>query len=321
MYALEDVGLRVAEVADLAALTAPAGTGPDAEPGAEPVEPATSPHALRVSTDDGWAALSDPDLVVRPTWVHWAAPVEGGTDEILARQSRQQRSRTRKAMRLLDSMTMQLCEPVDGPLLREWEQLYTAQLRRLERGRNFFALSRREVLESGHALALWRVGDRLVSGCVIGPRPDRRAFLLRFSAVAEDHRDEELPRGMYALLADLAAKRGMRWLTLGNDANFYGALTRPGLCAFKLRIGFRPVPADLFGVTTCRTVVERVTHLDGLETPVLRFGYQRVRGPDATIADFVDGPDALGLVSVCGPDGSNVVLESLPPHRRLVLGR
>jgi hypothetical protein len=310
VYALEDAGLRVAEVADLDALTSHAGGDPD-----------TSPQAVRVSTDDGWAALADPDLVVRPTWVHWASPCEGGTAEILARQSRQQRSRTRKAMRLLESMTMQLCEPVEGPLLREWEQLYTAQLRRLERGRNFFALSRREVLASGHALALWRVDGRLVCGCVMGPRPDWRAFLLRFSAVAEDYRDEELPRGMYALLADLAAKRGMRWITLGNDANFYGALTRPGLCAFKLRIGFRPVPADLFGVTTCRTVVDRVTNLRGLETPVLRFGYQRVRGPDATIADFVDGPDALGLVSVSEPDASSVVLESLPPHRRLVLGR
>jgi hypothetical protein len=309
VYTLEDAGLRVAEVPDLAALTA----DPQGEPDGRP-------HAVRLGMDGhDWRALGDRDLVVRPTWVHWVCPVEKGSVDILARQSRQQRSRSRKAVRVLEAMSMQVCEPVDAAVLDEWAELYTAQLKRLHRGRNFFAMSRRNVLESPHALAVWRQGGRPVCGCIIGFRPESRAFVLRFSAVAAEYRDAELPRGMYAVLADMAADRGMRWITLGSDVNFYGAIAGPGLCAFKLRVGFRAVPADLFGVTASRTVVERVTNLRGLDTPVLRFEYQRIRDPAATVEDFVDGTHALDLVSVAAAGEANVVLESLPPHRRLVL--
>jgi len=124
---------------------------------------------------------------------------------------------------------------------------------------------------------------------------------------------------MYLTMADMGAGRGMRWATLGSDVNFYGALVNPGLCAYKLRLGFRPVPADLFGSTASRTVAERMTSTSGLLPPVLRFEYRRARPAGVRIEDFVDGPDALGLVSVTPPGWSDHVLESLPAHRRLVV--
>jgi hypothetical protein len=95
----------------------------------------------------------------------------------VARQSQQQRYRSRKALRLLESFRMQLCEPVDAALLGEWAGLYTAQLRTLPRARNFFAISRRDILASPHALALWWSGDRLVCGCVIGFDPQPRTVV------------------------------------------------------------------------------------------------------------------------------------------------
>jgi hypothetical protein len=306
---LEDAGLRVVEVDDLDALA-------DDPPGT----PEGRPHAIRLrAMRDGWPALGgDPRVAVRPTWVHWACPAPGGPADVLARQSRQQRKQSRRALRLLDTFRMQLCEPVDADLLGQWAQLYAARLRVMPRARNFLALARRDLLATPHALALWWSGDRLVSGCVIQVKPEQRAVVLRFSAVAPDHWDDNLSRAMYVHLAELVAERRLRWLTLGSDVNFYGAIAAPGLCAFKLRLGFRAVPADLFGVTSCRTVTDRVTSLRGLQPPVMRFAYRRRRDPGVGVDDFIDGLHALDLVSVSA-DEHSAVLESVGPHRRLLL--
>jgi GNAT superfamily N-acetyltransferase len=312
VYAFEDVGLQVLEVPDLGALDADPGGGDD------------RPHVVRIASDEpDWRAVGSRDVVVRPTWVHWACPAQDATVDALARQSSQQRWRTRKAVRLLRTMTTGVSEPVDLAALREWTELYDRQVRTMARGRNFFSMARKDVLTSPHALVVWRDRGKLAGGCVLGFRPDLDSVIMRFAAVDPEYRDANLPRGMYALVAEIAAERGYRWLTLGNDVNFYGTLVRPGLCVFKLRIGFRPVPADLFGVMSCRTVVERVTDLRGLHAPVLLFEYAGSRPPTASVEDFADGEQAMRLVSIsgAGSDAEAGILRSLPAHRSLVLDR
>jgi hypothetical protein len=218
-------------------------------------------------------------------------------------------------------MDMELSQPVDAALLKEWADLYTAQVLRMPRGRNLAAAYRKSVLAPGsqHGLLVWRKDEKLACGCVVEFNAERSALVVRFSAVAADYRDWELPRAMYVTLADMAAERGMRWITLGSDVNFYGAMVSPGLCAYKLRLGFLPVPADLFGIAASRTVAERITSTSGLQPPVLRFEYRRTRPQGAGVDDFVAGPDALRLVSVMAPDDTSEILESLPEHRRLVM--
>lgn len=308
MYRFEDAGLRIEEVRDLDTLIAGAPAGRH-----------TRPNVLRLVSaserDIDWRPLARHDVIIRPTWVHWVSPPADVLVDNLLRQGRKQRVRTRKAVRLLQSMESQVSEPVESALLDEWSELYRSKLRELRHGRDFFSMSRKDVLTSPHALVLWRRGGTLVCGCVVGFRSDSRSMVLRFGAVASDWRDAELSRGMYSLLAGMAVERGMRWMTLGSDVNFYGTLVNPGLAAFKLRVGFLPVPGDLFGVVSCRTVVERITDLEGLDGPVLLFGYRDIRGPAATIADFVTGPHALDLVSVS--DGGGGILDYLPPHRSL----
>jgi len=309
MHAYEDTGIEVTEVGDPAELPG-AGGGP------------RPPHVVRVrSTAPDWQACGDLGLVVRPAWVHWVLAAGDGADGMLAGQTRQQRSRTRRAARTLADLAVEVHEPVGAAVFAEWSELYATQVHRMKFGRNLAAIFRKDLLapDSGVLLLGWRRAGRLVCGCVAEVDPERSALVTRFSAVSPEERAAELPRGMYAALADLAAARGLRWVTAGNDVNFYGAMLRPGLCAFKLRLGFCPVPGDLFGKVPERTLVERVTSLAGLEPPALRFGYRRARAAAATIDDFVAGPDRLDLVSVAPPGRPDAILESLPEHRRLVL--
>ncbi|MFL6138298.1 MAG: hypothetical protein ACJ74O_10910 [Frankiaceae bacterium] len=310
MPAFENTGLRVVELPDVGAL------------GADVDGPADErPHAVRVDVTDGdWPGSREGGVVVRPAWVHWVSPAGGGVQDVIARQSHGQRQRTRGALRALGTLTMEVHDPIEPAPFEEWLALYGGQVDAMRYGRNLAAIFRKMLLapDSRHGLVTWRRNGRLVCGTVVLFDAERDGLVARYNAVAAEHKGAELPRGMCVSIADLAAARGMRWVTLGSDVNFYGALVRPGLCAFKLRLGFRPVPGDLFG-RAARDVAERVTSLRGLEQPVLRFEHRLPRDPRATVADYAEGPYALGLVSVTAAGGSSVVLDSLPEHRRLVL--
>ena len=308
MPSLETFGLRVAELSDVDGLAAELGR-----------TPAERPHVVRLDPSTDGAALRD--LVVRPTWIHWVCPITAGATDLMAKQSKQQRYRTRTAVRAMAAMTMEVSDPVDQDRYDEWLELYTAQVETMRHGVDMATRYRAMVVAPGsrHLLVGWRRGGRLVCGCVVRIDPDAGALVTRFSAVASDAQDREWARAMYSALADLAAARGLRWFSLGNDMNFYGSMVMPGLCAYKLRLGFRPVPADLLGNRSCRTVAERVTSVAGLALPVLRWEYRQSRDPSATVEDFVDGSAALRLTSVVPAGVTNTVLDSLPEHRRLVL--
>ena len=310
MPTFENTGLRIVQAADVDAFTA-----------AVDGLPHERPHVVRLDpAGRDWTALHDAGGVVRPSWVHWVCPVTDGVADVIARQSRTQRQRTKQALRAMDPMTRHVSWPIDPAIYDEWLELYTAQVGRMRYGRNFGRIFRKSMLAPGsrQALVVWLQEGCVVCGSVVTFDTERAALVVGFSAVATAGVPAELARGMYVSLADLAAEHGLRWVTLGNDVNFYGAVVRPGLCAFKLRLGYLPVPSDLFGRVN-EDLAERVTNLCGLEPPVLRFAYRRPRDPGAGLADFMAGPDALALVSVAPAGEPNEVLESLPEHRRLVL--
>lgn len=306
--ALEDIGLRAVEVDTAAQLLA------------DPPAQGERPHALRLPLTGGrWPDFGSPEVVVRPGWVHWVSPASDGAAGLLGRQSKQQRQRTRGALARLAQLRMELHDPVDRDVLREWTTIYRGKLGRLRNGRDVASLFRRDVLDpdSGHALACWRRDDRLICGTVLKQDPEHSALISRFNAVDEDLRDAELPRAMLVAAADLAAARGFAWTTAGSDPNITGGLVNPGLSAYKLRIGFRPVPADLFGIQPT-TYAERVLSLDGLGAPIVRFGYTGQPVP-TRIGEYVDGQARLELVSVTAPGVPDAVLGTFPGHRRLVL--
>ncbi|MEV4709534.1 hypothetical protein [Actinoplanes sp. NPDC049316] len=279
-------------------------------------------HAVQLEmTATDWLEPGDEGLLLRPTWIQWVAPVDHGAIDLISRQSKRRSHRTRVAVKALDAMDVQMSGPIDEKLFDEWAHLYQAQVESMRFGHDIAIRNRSSLLAADSDLFLiaWRENGRMVCGMIARFDPARSALVTRFSAVAASHRSSELPRAMYAKLADIAAQRGARWLSAGNDINFFATVCSPGLAAFKMRLGFRPVPADLLGNSSCRTVAEVVTSTAGLNLPVLRFGYRRPRSGASCLETFLDGPDALELVSVTPEGTTNALLESLPSHRRLTL--
>jgi hypothetical protein len=304
-----DTGLRVYQALGMDELT---GSAPE------------SSDVIRFTLPDGaWPERRDPHIVIRPASIHWAAPAGDGAVSLLARQSRRQRERSTAASAALSALESDpggAHAPVDARRLAEWTELYRAQRRRLRNGRDLAGLLRAEILEpdTGHRLLTWRADGTVVAGCIVRRDPAHDALVVRFLAVAASHRHAELPRAIYAGAADLAAAASCRWITAGTDPGITGGLVAPGLVAYKLRLGFTPVPADLFGVPT-PTFAERVATATGIDQPILRFEYLQARRTTSAVADFLGGPDTLGLVSVTTPGFESEVLRSLPAHRRLVV--
>lgn len=264
------------------------------------------PNVLRTHIDPRALAhgdlLRDCGFVVRPEWITWLAPADSGSAGLVELQSAKQRQRTRRALRDLAQFDLEIVQPVRPGPLSEWAQLYSGQVEAMHLGVDIFAAQRARILqpEQRHLLALWRESGRLVAGCVARHNLDRSSLDVRFSAVAPDRHGLELPRGMYARLADLAGELGVRWFSLGQDINFYGAVVKPGLCAFKQRLGLRPAASDIFRPVTRQrsVVVERVLDLHGLVAPVLRFEYLALPTTDADPARPFDPPWGLSLTSV-----------------------
>ena len=188
-------------------------------------------------------------------------------------------------------------------------------------GLNLAAEHRGSVLDpaSGELLVVWRRDGEIVCGCIVRIYPVRSILHVRFSAVAPGSRKDELVRGMYAAAADLAVDRDLRWLSLGRDINFYATVVKPGLCAFKLRLGLRPVPAHALGQDAPATVAERIVDIGHLELPVLCWEYTGSSVPGPAEGDLLTRTDLLSLVSVMPHGKTSDVLELLPAHRRLTI--
>lgn len=310
MAALEDTGIHVRWLRADGTVNQP-----EPEPGTV-VQVERMPVALDPASFDG---LPSDSWVIRPTGLHWVARTGGGTAGMLARLSSKARRGAQLGLRSLAQLECHHSHPVDVVEFEAWSQLYKAQVERMTHGRDYASMFRDETIasDSPFHLVTWRAGAALVAGILYRLDLEMDALVARFGAVATDRRDAELPRGMYLTLAQVAHDLGLEWLSLGNDANFYGTATSPGLAAFKLRLGFTPVPSVAMGNSACRTVADRVLDFSGMTPPVLRFAYTSVPTRRDAPDSFVDGPDRLELVSTAPRGFTDAVLSSLPVHRAI----
>jgi GNAT superfamily N-acetyltransferase len=279
-------------------------------PEADPRE--TGANAIRVPYAPGdEARLRSRGFVIKPTWIAWLADVPDGVDSLLAAQASRARYEMRVAIRDAAAKSVRVLTPVDPDAYDEWLRLYLARIHQMRNGVEVAVNFKEEVLdpESGHSLVTWHEDGRLVGGCVIR-RVDADSLLhIRFTAVDPAAEGRNLTRAMYARLAEVARERGLRTLSLGFDPNLFGAMVMPGLCAFKLRLGFRPVPARVVRSDMSVDVAELVCRLDGLEQPVLLFEY-----PSSPVTE------GLRLVAFVERGFDSHILTSLPARRTVVVG-
>ena len=117
MSPLEHLGLRVHEIStpdEAAAVIDRAGRG--------------RPNVVHLDPEGrDWGELRARGFLVRPTWIAWIAEVPRGSASLIAAQARKPRQGTRMGLRNLESMQMQVYEPVDPDAFDLWLGLYTAR--------------------------------------------------------------------------------------------------------------------------------------------------------------------------------------------------
>ncbi len=90
-----------------------------------------------------------------------------------------------------------------------------------------------------------REKDSLVAGILVHDSGDHLS--VGYGAFDPAHRALDLEHYLIMQVIDLAARRRAAWVSLGMDTNRYGHHLPLGLPAYKLRIGFTPVPCEPAG--------------------------------------------------------------------------
>lgn len=250
----------------------------------------------------GDSALAVRDIVLRPNWISWLQHVPAGAESLLALQSSRQRQRTRAALRLLSRYRFSISEPVTARAWSEWLSLYLVRVAEMKNGVPLAATRREQILDPcrAHALLSWRdESGNLVGGLVVHRNMEPAILRVRFSAVDRAVEAREVTRGMYAAAADLARSWNLAMLSLGTDMNFYGAVVKPGLCLYKLRLGMRPVAAASLRPGASNLVADKILSLADLDQPVLTFEQVARRGrlPEMAAPYRVNEPDDIEAAS------------------------
>ncbi len=266
-------GLRIAEVGDPAEVT-----------GAH-VEQA---HLVRLAGAD----KAPPGFLARPEELTWIAENPAGLESFVQQQSKRQRQRTRHTLRMTAGLQVRVWPPGQARHFDQWLPLYQQQIASMSYGVDMATRDREEILDpaGGHTMLTVHRGDELLGGCVCYDQPELEIFRVRFCALWPQLRDQDLPRVLYAHAAQVGHELGRAKFTLGSDPNLYGHMTKPGLCAYKTRLGFRPVATHDLEPDEGTVRVERLTGLEGLQRPVLVYCYDAETGPGAPLRLHGFGP-------------------------------
>lgn len=180
---------------------------------------------------------------VRPAWVAWIARPRRSREEYLRSLPRKVRQDTGRALARAQALQLEVVSPVRAGDLAEFLALYRSGLSGMAHGFDYASEVAGSIVDDPHHVLLRaRAGDRLEGG-LIGQAVPGLIFKFRFSAVTARARRDSLARVLYLRGFDLARDRGLGVVSMGNDPNLYGGDIRPGLFAFKCRLGFRCVAA------------------------------------------------------------------------------
>lgn len=224
-----------------------------------------------------------PDLLIRPRWLNWVARVGTSEEEFLQGLSGQERRNVRLGRRFIqeEDLRLDIGVGLTEALVDEFLVLYAAQIAAMPRGVDFAHRWRDRMLaDTSEHLGAWLFeGSRLVAGSIWRLRTDKGVLQLRFSATAPWQRSGRVVRALYVAAFQFARDMALPFASLGNDPSLFGHVVQPGLFAFKGRLGFTPVPAEVLDPRLAGDFAERFLRLRGLAQPSLVVTRRRGQAP------------------------------------------
>ena len=239
---------------------------------------------VREVPPEAGAQLRAAGFTVTSMFVTWAAALRDSEEEFLARLAAKQQRSVRDSQRAAErSGTRIQVVPVTAAALEEFLQVYEDHMGRMPTGVAFARQRQQHLLAdaAAHRLVTARRDGVLVGGCLCRLHEDFAMIRISFAATRPDARAAGLTRAMYMAAARHGRDLGLDWISLGSDPSLYGALTQPGLFAFKARLGFVPIPTRCFdpGDPGAIDVAHAVLTMRALTDPALALSYATPDGP------------------------------------------
>ncbi|MEV0217119.1 hypothetical protein [Micromonospora sp. NPDC050695] len=226
----------------------------------------------------------------RPTNVVWLADPKGSEEEYVGGLGHKARYAVRKGLRDLraSAMTLEHVEKITHALAEEWLPLYRASLT----GMAFAAPivnSPEEVVGIGPDVEMLVIRDpdgNMCAGMVTLNDHRRGVYTAGLYGERNGLRgSHSLSRVLHLALMNVTRAHGLPLASAGWEPNLYGHIAKAGLAAYKLSMGFRPVPRVALRTDGSEDVLTRVVHDDGLTPPLVFFAYPTWPPEQANLMD------------------------------------
>ncbi|MFI9503644.1 hypothetical protein [Nocardia sp. NPDC052566] len=234
----------------------------------------TKPDVRLIRHENGIGCENAEFGYTRPLWVAWTAPLTNGSETLLARQSKSTRRRSKAIIRQATELEERIEPEVRRETLKEWKKIYDRHIASMPTGLN--VVDKYASLDNLTNLSFAGYFDsgEMHAGVLFDTGSDPSTARVRLSAATPNARDAGLLRGLYHRVADYGASLGCDSMSMGFDPNLFGHVVQPGLCVFKLRIGFDPAPAQRYADNPGYIdVTECVVGPSGIDASLLLFEY------------------------------------------------
>jgi hypothetical protein len=182
----------------------------------------------------------------KPCYVTWALKVPASLDDYIAGSFRTgTRNKPRKLLREVPERYRVEADDL-GKGFEAFTELYRRTIGGKARGRDRIAEHHAGGFDRAWSgLYLWK-GASMVAGILVHRLRDHLS--VAYGAFdAEARKELDLEHFLIMKAIERSAERGYPWISLGMDTNRYGHHLPLGLPAYKLRIGFTPLPWEPSG--------------------------------------------------------------------------
>jgi predicted N-acetyltransferase YhbS len=243
--------------------------------------------------EHAWEELEALGFIRKPDFVCWRAELGPGEPEYLARLEKKPRYNIRRARdRAAAELRLEVHDRIDPDTLDMFLELYRSRIEDMPFGVPIACHQRERLLDGPekYFAVIATDGGELAGGCVVKECPQEDAIRIRFSAVTEHWRKASLARTLYFEAMRVARDKGYRYVTLGDEPNLYGHMTKAGLFSFKAKMGFECVPSQDFHDEAGRDLADLVISLRNLHGTCLILGYTPTTGRKLTANLITEEP-------------------------------